>query len=146
MESKDMWHGTIAFSYLAIGAGIVAGVTYLLYGIPGHGSTATSTPATSTLAVATTTVTNIVLPTLSGGFRFDCSNGKGIEAVFSSNSVQLALSDGRQITLPQTISGSGARYANADESFVFWNKGNTAFITENGSNTYDGCATKQQAQ
>jgi membrane-bound inhibitor of C-type lysozyme len=30
------------------------------------------------------------------------------------------------------MSGSGARYANADESFVFWNKGDTAFITEGG--------------
>jgi membrane-bound inhibitor of C-type lysozyme len=32
--------------------------------------------------------------------------------------------------LPQVISGSGARYANEDESFVFWNKGDTAFVTE----------------
>jgi len=24
---------------------------------------------------------------------------------------------------------------------VFWNKGDTAFITENGTTTFDGCAT-----
>ena len=47
-----------------------------------------------------------------------------------NGSVALTLSDGRNLTLPQTISGSGIRYANADESFVFWSKGNTAFITE----------------
>jgi membrane-bound inhibitor of C-type lysozyme len=45
--------------------------------------------------------------------------------------------------LPQVISGSGARYANADESFVFWNKGDTAFITEgpddNDNMTYKDC-------
>jgi|GEM_PF-219208 membrane-bound inhibitor of C-type lysozyme len=47
-----------------------------------------------------------------------------------NGSVALTLSDGRAMTLPQTISGSGIRYANADESLVFWSKGNTAFITE----------------
>ena len=34
------------------------------------------------------------------------------------------------MSVPQAMSGSGARYANADESFVFWNKGDDAFITE----------------
>jgi membrane-bound inhibitor of C-type lysozyme len=43
--------------------------------------------------------------------------------------------------LPQVISGSGARYANADESFVFWNKGDTAFVTEGSDDnmTYKDC-------
>jgi len=60
-------------------------------------------------------------------------------------SVALVLSDGRTETLPQTISGSGIRYANADESLVFWSEGNTAFITEGASTggaqnqTYSGC-------
>ena len=48
----------------------------------------------------------------------------------SSDSVELKLSDGRSLKIPQAMSGSGARYANTDESFVFWNKGDTAFITE----------------
>jgi membrane-bound inhibitor of C-type lysozyme len=51
-----------------------------------------------------------------------------------NGSVALTLSDGRAMTLPQTISGSGIRYANADESLVFWSEGNTAFITE-GTNS-----------
>ena len=51
------------------------------------------------------------------------------------------LSDGRKLTLPQALSGSGARYANADDSFVFWNKGYTAFIDERGKPTYSGCTT-----
>jgi membrane-bound inhibitor of C-type lysozyme len=39
------------------------------------------------------------------------------------------------------ISGSGARYANADESIVFWNKGDTAFITEGADDamTFEDC-------
>jgi len=55
--------------------------------------------------------------------------------------VDLKLSDGRALKLPQVISGSGARYANEDESFVFWNKGDTAFVTEgaDGKMTFKDC-------
>lgn len=74
---------------------------------------------------------------------FTCSRGKSIVAVFSTDSVELTLSDGRHLTLPQTRSASGARYANPDESFVFWNKGNTAFVQEDGITTYTGCVTKE---
>ena len=75
---------------------------------------------------------------------FTCSGGKSINAVFMNgpaDQVQLVLSDGRQVTLPHAISADGARYANKDESFVFWNKGNTAFITEKDVTTFDGCVT-----
>jgi len=73
---------------------------------------------------------------------FTCSDGKIIGAEFSQHSVHLALSDGRELMLPQTVSGSGARYANPDESFVFWNKGNSAFIEESGVQTYSDCVTE----
>jgi membrane-bound inhibitor of C-type lysozyme len=73
--------------------------------------------------------------------KFACHGGKSIMAAFYSDSVKLKLSDGRNLTLPQAMSGSGARYANADESIVFWNKGDTAFITEGSATkeTYSGC-------
>jgi membrane-bound inhibitor of C-type lysozyme len=76
--------------------------------------------------------------------KFTCKDGKSIEVTFYASSVALKLSDGRSLTLPQAMSASGARYANADETFVFWNKGNTAFITEgkDGKETYSDCATK----
>jgi membrane-bound inhibitor of C-type lysozyme len=74
---------------------------------------------------------------------FKCEGGKAIDATFYPDSVDLTLTDGRSMELPQVISGSGARYANADESFVFWNKGDTAFITEgpddNDNMTYKDC-------
>ena len=75
---------------------------------------------------------------------FKCQGGKSIEATFYASSVSLTLSDGRSMTVPQAMSGSGARYANKDETFVFWNKGDTAFVTEgdDGKDTYSGCATK----
>lgn len=55
---------------------------------------------------------NLVIPF--GG----CRDGKTISATFYADSVGLMLSDGRSLQVPQTMSGSGARYANADESFV----------------------------
>jgi membrane-bound inhibitor of C-type lysozyme len=70
--------------------------------------------------------------------KFSCHGGKTVSATFYSNSVELKLSDGRSLNMP--LSGSRARYANSDETFVFWNKGDTAFITEgNGKETYSGC-------
>lgn len=67
--------------------------------------------------------------------KYACADDKSIEATYYPDKVELMLSDGREMTLPQTISGSGIRYADADESFVFWSKGNTAFATEDDPNT-----------
>lgn len=74
---------------------------------------------------------------------FACPGDKAIYAEFVADKVNLLLSDGRSLSIPRAISASGARYANADESFVFWNKGNGAFIEEKGSVTYDGCVTAE---
>ena len=85
-----------------------------------------------------------------------CNGGKTISAAYyrgapalapvpgqpptPTGSVALTLSDGRTMTLPQTISASGIRYANADESFVFWSKGNGALVLENNQEkSYIGC-------
>ena len=75
---------------------------------------------------------------------FTCGGGKTIQASFYNDSnsfVDLTLSDGRTMRVPQAISASGARYATENESFVFWNKGNTAFIEENGTTTFMDCLT-----
>ena len=88
---------------------------------------------------------------------YSCDAGKTISATYyqgqskpatsaggppvPGGSVALTLSDGRAMTLPQTISANGARYANADESVVFWNVGNGATLTENNQQTFTGCIT-----
>jgi membrane-bound inhibitor of C-type lysozyme len=74
---------------------------------------------------------------------FKCQGAKTIEATFYGDKVDLKLSDGRALSVPQAMSASGARYANKDETFVFWNKGDTAFVTEgkDGKETYSGCVT-----
>ncbi len=92
---------------------------------------------------------------------YSCDAGKTIVAAFyegkaepvvagqmpiPTGSVALKLGDGRSMTLPQTISADGGRYANKDESFVFWSKGAGAFITENNPNnmTYQDCIAVSQ--
>lgn len=76
---------------------------------------------------------------------FTCENNKSIIATFyptNDTHVNLTLSDGRKISLQYAVSASGARYTDAKETMVFWNKGNTAFITEGISTTYIGCITQ----
>jgi membrane-bound inhibitor of C-type lysozyme len=77
---------------------------------------------------------------------YTCPGNKFIRAIYSKDSVELYLSDGRHIGAPHAMSADGARYANKDESFVFWNKGTTAFITEGkgaaATTTFADCDTK----
>ena len=90
---------------------------------------------------------------------YTCDQGKTISAEYyesdlktvvtpdmpptPTGSVKISLSDGRKMTLPQTISADGVRYANTDESFVFWSKGSGIMILENNQEKdYIGCVTK----
>jgi len=78
---------------------------------------------------------------------FTCDAGKTVDATFingAQSNVRLTLSDGRKLSLTQAMSGSGARYTNGNEAFVFWNKGSTAFVEENGKTTYSGCTSKHK--
>jgi len=70
---------------------------------------------------------------------FSCAGNKTIQVLFFEDKAELNLSDGRHMLLLQAISASGARYANTEESFVFWNKGNTAFIEESNKTTFKDC-------
>lgn len=58
--------------------------------------------------------------------------------------VVLTLTGGQMMSLPHVVSADGARYANTDESFVFWTKGDGAFIQEgaNSTQTYTNCVAK----
>ena len=68
---------------------------------------------------------------------FYCGAGNTIQATFASRSVALILSDGRPFSLPQTISGSGARYESTTTGadIVFWNKGDGATMTASATTT-----------
>jgi len=88
-------------------------------------------------------------PATAGGIvhaRYRCQGGATVDAVFNNGeqtSVSLALSDGRMLSLPQAISASGARYADADERFEFWIKGRDAFIYERGKPGHVECRTRR---
>jgi len=50
-----------------------------------------------------------------------------------TGSADVSIGGAPTTTLAQTISADGIRYANADESLVFWSKGNTALVMRNNS-------------
>lgn len=77
--------------------------------------------------------------------KYFCEDDKRITAIYKNEitSVDLNLSDGRVFVLPSAVSASGARYATPDETIVFWNKGETAFIEENGEASYKNCVERE---
>ncbi len=79
---------------------------------------------------------------------YSCNAGKAITALFDetpemSATVQIRLSDSRTLELARTSTGgapAGDRFANHDESFVFWKEGNGALVLENNTQkSYIGC-------
>lgn len=85
-------------------------------------------------------------PSVIANVTYTCDDKKTIQAIYYPNQVVLTLSDGRNMTVPQAMSASGARYANQDESFVFWNKGDTAFIQEGQATTFSDCNENKELQ
>ena len=91
--------------------------------------------------------------------RYQCQQAKTIVADFYDGKSSVGpdgrpipggravvqLSDGRKFSLPQTLSGSGIRYADSSGAFVFWSKGDTAFVEEgpNQAVTYRDCVQKR---
>lgn len=92
--------------------------------------------------------------------QYSCAEGKSLSAEFfdgptrtapdgrpiPGGRVILTLADGKKLTLPQTLSGSGIRYANEGETFVFWSKGETAFVEEGAGQTvtYKDCVGRRK--
>ena len=69
---------------------------------------------------------------------YRCSSGERLEATYyelrdrSLAFVRLRLPDGRQLTLPQIASASGARFS-ADGALTWWIKGNSGFLQQRDS-------------
>ena len=92
--------------------------------------------------------------------QYSCAEGKSLSAEYfdgptrtapdgrpiSGGRVIVTLADGKKLSLPQTLSGSGIRYANEGETFVFWSKGDTAFVEEGASQTvtYKDCVGRKK--
>ncbi len=77
--------------------------------------------------------------------NYTCSDDKTIVAIFNNDtdmSADIALSDGSTMNLPHVEAASGAKYANEDESVIFWTQGNEAFLEQDGKETYSDCVIK----
>ncbi len=91
---------------------------------------------------------------------FACPDNKSVHVIFyeqpqiapvsqdamptPTGSAKISLSDGRDFTLPQTISADGARYATADDSLVLWNKGSSVTFWEKNIATYTDCVDSKK--
>lgn len=143
MVMKKISFTTVTWYSQIVAIVLFVGVFFLGFHIGGEyasvsGNTASIAP--SATAVSAAKLINNVTFLCPGPSTF-------IAAQFMNNPsgtgyVDLELSDGRTFSLPQVISADGARYADPTGSFVFWNKGNGAFIEENGTTTYSACVTK----
>ena len=115
--SHTLWQGIAVLAVLLV-IGLVS--IYMIYRNPAI----TIPPSTATSMVS-----------------YSCAQGT-IAAAFATSSVALALSDGRDLALPQVQSGSGIRYekkATDGTDVTFVSKGSDAFLEENGSITYSDC-------
>ncbi len=113
---------------------LVGIVLVVLGGYYLFGRAPASAPDTATTTAATATTTGSL--TIYKSTTFYCAEGS-FGASFGTGRVILSTSDGKVIILPRAMSGSGARYESG--GMVFWNKGETAFVTENGANVYTKC-------
>lgn len=142
MTSKNTWIGIIVIIVLIV-------VILIAAALLGH-----VTQAPATVPVADNS--NVLNSTPTNSVSYSCDGGKVIAASFydgttttsasadepptPSGSMVLTLGDGSAYVLNQTVSADGGRYANKDESLVFWDKGNTALVQENGAEkNYTNC-------
>jgi membrane-bound inhibitor of C-type lysozyme len=114
---------------------------------------------------------SLILPILAAGVacaqsakpistvRYVCDSGRSLTVAYYDGPVRtlpngmpvagghvvLTLADGRTLTLQQTASGSGIRYVNPRETFVFWSKGDGAFVEEGPGQTmtYSNCQAQK---
>lgn len=123
--------------YIAVFLSVLAFVAYLLLG-PGF---TINLPAILGLGTGTSTNNTSVVDLLreQKGTLFVCADSKALKAEFSGQGVNLALSDGRRLSLPRSLSAAGARYSNPDESFIFYTIEAAAFVEESGATTYRDC-------
>ena len=70
---------------------------------------------------------------------YRAEDGKSFRVHYADDTEHLLLIlNGERYPLVRTISGSGARYANEDESIVYWSKGRNAFMEVDGEIVLDG--------
>jgi len=124
-------HTIIVIAFVCVGIGIISGVVYLLYGFKSPFSENTQTVSDEK------------------SITFLCSDETLIVALFESNNVSLAFSDGRTVSVSWTAPASvfereGVRYATSDDSLIFWYTEGIALIEQGGTFPHGECAVKER--
>lgn len=88
------------------------------------------------LGVYKTSRHKAVAPTIEAPSMYFCREGV-LKVTYGTDTVTLRLLDGRTITLPQTLSGSGVRYESGEMTFV--TKGDYGTFSENSTTSYTDC-------
>ena len=88
-------------------------------------------PLKVTNDVGLLTLTQVTPTEPSTSATYTCGN-QIVSARFAGNAVDVTMNDETH-RLQQTRSASGARYANADETLVFWDRGITALLVSRGT-------------
>lgn len=144
--NRVTWYSQIIAIILAL---VIFGVGYWLGGLKGQQPVSQPSGYNPGGPMIPATTTQNGTPIIND-VTFACGAGKTARAIFTQNQVQLLLSDGRNLTVPHAVSADGGRYANDDESFVFWTKGNGAFITEGvgklSTTTFADCTVMPQPE
>jgi len=124
-------HTITVIAFVCVGIGIISGVVYLLYGFKSPFSENTQTVSDEK------------------SITFLCSDETLIVALFESNNVSLAFSDGRTVSVSWTAPASvfereGVRYATSDDSLIFWYTEGIALIEQGGTFPHGECAVKER--
>jgi membrane-bound inhibitor of C-type lysozyme len=77
--------------------------------------------------------------------KFVCDDKRTIRVVVYKHFAHLETQSWNVSYLPQTLYASGVRYANDDDSVVFWIKDKVAYIAEGTPDniTYKGCTLSE---
>jgi len=79
----------------------------------------------------------------SNAFIFDCPSGVEIKISYDEESDSASLFvEGEEYKIYRVISASGARYANNDETVVFWEHQGEAMVEIDGKIMYQECKLK----
>lgn len=104
---------------------VLAVIGFAVFAISNSSKVANEEPAEETPKIISTAV-------------FMDEKGDTVPVLFYEGAVLFNTKNVGDLVLPQTISASGARYANDDESVVFWNKGDSVTITKDGQEIFNG--------
>jgi membrane-bound inhibitor of C-type lysozyme len=88
-----------------------------------------------------------IAPEITDYFIFSCPSGDEIKIIYDNkNNEAIILFHEQKYVLQRAISGSGARYANDDESIVFWEHHGEATLEIDGAIVAKSCSLDERSE